>query len=114
MQLGALIRRLEDEADAAQAMNALGDVVLFSRVQEMGQQHDETPGAYLAGAARRFTNLGSDEDWLALMTAIEKAEDPARAVIGKMLHWALDRDAGDGVATACSCGSGAGGHHDHP
>lgn len=113
MQLGALIRRLEDETDAAQAMDALGDVILFSRVQEMGQHHDETPGAYLAGAARRFTNQGSDDDWLALMTAIERAEDPARAVIGKMLHWALEKDAGAGAATACACGSGAGGNHAH-
>lgn len=113
MQLGALMRRLEDEADAAHAMEALGDVVLYARVQAMGLQHDETPGAYLAGAARRFTNQGSDEDWLALMTAMERAEDPARAIIGKMLHWALEKDAGD-AGPACSCGSGGGGHHGHP
>lgn len=112
MQLGALIRRLEDETDAAHAMDALGDVILFSRVKEMGQQHEETPGAYLAGAARRFTNQGSDEDWLALMTAIERADDPARAVIGKMLHWALGKDSEMPVAQGCSCGSGTGECHD--
>ena len=113
MQLGALMRRLEDAADAAQAMDALGDVVLFSRVQAAGQRYDETPGAYLAGAARRFATLGSDDDWLALMTALERAEDPARAIIGTMLQWALDKDAGADAATACSPVSGAGGHHEH-
>ena len=113
MQLGTLIRRLEDENDAAHAMEALRDVVLFSRVHAAGQQHNETPGAYLAGAARRFTNSASDEDWLALMTAIERAEDPARAIIGKMLHWALDQDSAESAGHACGCGSGTGECHDH-
>ena len=114
MQLGALIRRLEDEADAARAIEALGDVILYSRVEAMGRLHDESPGGYLAGAVRRFAHKGSDDDWLAVMTAIERADDPARAVMARMLHWALDKDAGDGHAPACSCGSGGGGHHDHP
>jgi len=113
MQLGALIRRLEDENDASQAMNALGDVVLFARVTEIGEHHGETPGAYLAGAARRFTNGGSDEDWLALMTAIERADDPARAVIGKVLHWALDKDSEASAPEGCGCSNGTGACHDH-
>lgn len=113
MQLGALIRRLEDETDAAQAMDALGDIVLFTRVKAMGQLHDETPGAYLAGASRRFTNLGSDEDWLALMTAIERADNPARAVIGKVLNWALDQDREPASAKKCGCGGGTEMCHDH-
>ncbi|MGL4324206.1 MAG: hypothetical protein ACRCTD_09200 [Beijerinckiaceae bacterium] len=113
MQLGALIRRLEDDNDAAHAMEALGNVILMFRVQQMGLQHDETPGAYLAGAARRFANQGSDEDWLALMTAIEKTDDPARVVISKILHWALDKDNTAHSADACGCGSGTGACNDH-
>ena len=108
MQLGALIRRLEDADDAAQAMHALGDDALFARVAAMGQRHDETPGAYLAGAARRFAHLGGGEDWLALMTAIERADDPARAVLGAMLRWALARDSMASVSDGCGCGASAG------
>lgn len=109
MHLGALIRQLEDEEDAARAIEALGDVVLFARVQEMGRRHDESPGAYLAGAARRFADRGGDEDWLAVMTAIEKADDPARAVLEKMLLWALREDAAEGQTGGCGCAD-----HGHP
>ena len=53
MQLGALLTRLSDENDAAEALDALGDVVLLAQIQEMGAQHDETPGEYVANASRR-------------------------------------------------------------
>lgn len=112
MQLGALLTRLSDEGDAAAALDALGDIVLLTRIREMGDQHDETPGEYVANASRRYAALAGDEDWLALMTAIERADDPARVVLGKMLRWALERDAapaeahGQTAAGGCACGSG--------
>ncbi len=107
MQLGALLTRLSDETDAATALDALGDVVLLAQVQALGDEHDETPGEYVANASRRYAALASDEDWLALMTAIERAEDPGRAVIGKMLRWAIARDTAPIPETGgCACGSG--------
>lgn len=113
MQLGAILTMLSDETDAATALDALGDVVLLAEIQEMGAQHDETPGEYVANASRRYAALATDEDWLALMTAIERAGDPGRAVLDRMLRWALKRDASPSVSEGgCSCGSG--GCDDHP
>ena len=54
MQLGTLMDRLEFEDDAAAALEALGDIVLFAEVQAMGERYDECPGEYVANAARRF------------------------------------------------------------
>ena len=107
MQLGAILATLSDEDDAATALDALGDVVLLARVQEMGARHDETPGEYVANASRRYAALASDEDWLALMSAIERADDPGRAVLDRMMLWALQRDAAPQAPEGgCSCGSG--------
>ncbi|MBN9260323.1 MAG: hypothetical protein J0I57_13985 [Hyphomicrobium sp.] len=110
MQLGTLMDHLAFEEDAAAALEALGDIVLFSNVQTMGERFEETPGEYVANAARRFAALGSDEEWLGLMAAMERSDDPARAALDRMLRWALKVDAADTPSTphpGCTCGGGA-------
>ncbi len=112
MQLGTLMERLASEKDAAAALEALGDIVLFAEVQTMGAQYDESPGEYVANAARRFAAQGSDEDWMGLMTAMEHSQSPARAALERMLRWSLKQDAAElapAPASACSCGGGNGG-----
>lgn len=117
MNLGQLLRHLDDDGSAADALEALGDLVLFAAVAEMGERHDETPGVYTANASRRFAALAGDEDWLGLMSAMERAENPARAALERMLHWSLARDAEalapPAQAGGCSCGGGGGGCHGH-
>ncbi len=115
MQLGTLMDHLEFEDDAAAALEALGDIVLFTAVQTVGERFDETPGAYVAGAASRFATQASDEDWLNLMTIMERSDVPARAALVRMIRWSLARDAAEGTqqpAGQCSCGSGHGGCHE--
>ncbi len=77
MNLGELMNRLEDEADAGAALEALQDLVLLAQVQAAGAEHDESPGEYVANASRRFAALASDEDWLGIMNAMERTNDPA-------------------------------------
>lgn len=115
MQLGTLIGNLSLENDAAVALEGLGDLVLFAKVQAMGERYEETPGEYVANAVRRFAARAGDEDWLGLMTVMERSEDPARAALEQMLRWALKTDAEKSNSpshTGCTCGSGSA--HDHP
>lgn len=108
MHLGTLIARLEREDNAAMALEALEDIVLFSAVSEAGSRYEESPGVYVAGAVARFSNGAGDEDWVSLIGHIERAEDPGQAALVRMLQWALAHDAVDGAGarqTACSCGS---------
>ncbi len=116
MLLGTLLKRLGDEADAAEALDALGDIVLLAEVHAMGALHEETPGEYASGATRRFAARASDEDWLALMTSIENSGDPARTTLERMVRWSLVQDqreldgpAAGCTAGGCSCGSGGSG-----
>jgi hypothetical protein len=107
MELGALMDRLASGSEAATALEALGDIVLFAEVQAMGARYDEDPGEYVANATRRFAAQGSDEDWLSLMTVMERSDDPARAALEQMLRWSLKHDAAETQphnAGQCSCG----------
>jgi len=118
LQLGTLMDHLEFEDDAFAALEALGDIVLFTQVQGMSERYDESPGAYVANAAHRFAAVAGDEDWLNLMTVMERSDDPARAALERMLRWSLKRDAAEAEHHAghvqvggCTCGGGTGGCH---
>ncbi len=107
MHLGALMGHMAIEDDAVHALEALSNLVLFAEVEAMGSRYGESAGEYVANATRRFAAQGSDEDWLNLMTVMERSDDPAHAALERMIRWAINRDAADGVdahAKSCSCG----------
>ena len=93
MLLGQVLERLGDEAFAAETLVGLQDLSLMVEVEAAGRQFDESIGEYAAGASRRFAHHASDEDWLALMTALERADDAGTACLRHMLAWSLRHDA---------------------
>lgn len=113
MELGTLIGHLAHDGDAASTLAALDDLALLVAVQDMGAHHDETPGAYVAAAARRFADRATPDEWVGLMAILARADDPASAALGQMVRWALARDAA-ALAGTVAPGCGCGGHADHP
>lgn len=113
MLLGTLMTQLQDEQMAVVTLLSVGDLVLVARVEAARLPHGETVGEYVSGAAQRFANAGSDEDWLALTTALVRSHSPAATCLETMLRWSLARDLEPVPATpsACSCGGGGGGCH---
>lgn len=109
MLIGELIRALDDEASIATSMAAVGDFVLLADIARVAPRFEETPAEYARGALRRFANQASDEDWLAAMTAIERADDPGQVLLAMMLRWSLARDNAE-ISGGCSHGHG---EHDH-
>lgn len=115
MQLGALIERLEHDDTAGQALEALGDIVLYTRVCAMAQAFGESPGAYVAVSVSRFAATADDEAWLGLVAAMERAEAPGDAALVRMLEWALRDDAApqrERGGRACGCGNDGSSCHD--
>jgi hypothetical protein len=112
MLLGTIMKQLQDEQMAAQTLLSLGDIVLVARVEAARLPHGETVGEYVAGAAQRFANAGTDEDWLALTTALERSHTPAATCLESMVRWSLTRDLNPAPAPApssgCSCGGSGG------
>jgi len=92
MHLGNLIAQLERDDDATAALEALGDVVLFTRVCATAERFEETPGAYVGGAVRRFAAAASSEDWLDLVGALGRTSDPGRVTLERILVWSIARD----------------------
>jgi hypothetical protein len=116
LQLGVLLSSLDEESDATAALDSIGDLVLYAKVLKVGARYDEAPGQYVSAAVRRYASKASDEDWLTLMAAIEKGDNPGRVALQRILQWALAQDATEGTTTThsvCSCSGGPGGSHDH-
>ena len=116
MLLGTIMNELRDETVAASALIRLGDVILVAEVDAARAPHDESIGEYVSGAAQRFARMASDEDWLALMTALERTDTPAVTCLTTMVKWSIARDAKalepDLVASGCACGGGGGHCHE--
>lgn len=98
MMLGQVIERLSDDEFATEAMIGLDDLALLAEIDRAARDAEETPAIYAAGAARRFASHASDDDWLALMGAVARADDPGAACLKRMLLWSLRHD-----AAACGC-----------
>ncbi len=118
MLLGTIMSRLRDEDIAAAALMSLGELVLVAEVESARVAHEESAGEYVSGAVQRFARLASDEDWLGMMTALERSDDPATTCLATMLRWSIARDAQAPGARetpgGCSCGDGGGSCHDRP
>lgn len=112
MLLGTIMTQLQDEQSAAATLISLGDLVLVARVEAARRPHGETVGEYVSGAAHRFANAGTDEDWLALTTALERSHTPAATCLETMVRWSLARDLDPMPASAsgCTCGGNGGCH----
>lgn len=107
MTLGTLLSQLESERDIAGFLEGSGDVLLLRRVAECASTFDETPEEYAVFALRRFSSQASSDDWLALMTAMEKSARPAQAAIATMIDWAIRADQPAANSVRCEHG------HDH-
>jgi hypothetical protein len=92
MHLGTLIAELQHEPEAAAALHAIGDVVLFARISEMAHDLELAPGEYVSDSVSRFANAAGDDAWLGLIATIERAPDPGSAALKRMLEWALQTD----------------------
>lgn len=119
MLLGTLLRQLRDERFAGEILLGLGDITLAARVAEAGAPFGESTADYAAGACARFSEGASDEDWLALMTALERGADPAATCLRAMVDWSLKTDAAAAAPaqeSGCGCGGngGCGGHGHGP
>src|SRR5947207_15845130 len=100
MLLGQVLERLGDEVFAAETLVTLEDLPLLVKIEAAGRQFGENIGEYASGASRRFAALASDEDWLALMTALERADGAGTACLqpmpdGPQHHAAYDEGSRD-------------------
>jgi hypothetical protein len=89
MLLGDVLARFDDESIATETLLRLRDLTLVARLHERAEADGQSLGGFAAGAVRRFAAEASDEQWVTLMGALARAEDPGavclRHVFGHVL-----------------------------
>lgn len=111
MDLGNLIRQLRsEEGTALDALDAIGDIVLYTGVCRAAERFGETPGQYIVASVGRFAAIADDEAWTTLIGAMGRSSDPASTALDRMLRWSIAADAADAVSqTEGSSGGSSGG-----
>ena len=108
MLLGDLLARFDDEGIAAEAVLGLGDLALAAKLRAAAEASDLTLGAYAAAAVRRYAAEASDEEWVNLMGALGRAQDPGTVCLRRALnHVIAGFNASAGAATATDLGTHA-------
>jgi hypothetical protein len=85
MLLGDMIARFDDPAYAGEALMALDDLVLVADIIAAAEAEGLAPGELAKQAVDRFVAAATDEDWVTLIGAMERAEDPGRVFLRRAL-----------------------------
>jgi hypothetical protein len=93
MTLGTILARLDDDAVVQEALASIEDIVLLARLRSAADAAHEPLGSFAAAMVGQFVQHGNDEQWLALMTAANRAQDPAASVLRRILLETLPGEA---------------------
>ena len=89
MLLGDLIAKIQDQSFAAEALVALDDLALMSRIAAAAADRDMPTGEFAAQAIGRFIDNATDEDWLTLVGLMSRADNPGQVFLRRVLLNAL-------------------------
>lgn len=76
MTLGELLAQFEDETVAAETVLRIGDLAMIAMLSEEAQARGITFGACASDAAHRYAANASDDEWITLIGAMNRADDP--------------------------------------
>ncbi len=85
MLLGDVIARFKDEVFASEALFALNDLVLTTRVGAAAAGEELTPGEFATRSIDAFVRKASDEEWLTLFGLMARAENPGQVFLHRVL-----------------------------
>lgn len=89
MLLGDMLARFEDETFATESIVALGDLALIQELRERAQAEGLSLGAFGVAAMRLYAANASDEEWVTLMGALGRAEDPGAVCLKRAFAYVL-------------------------
>jgi len=93
MQLGDIIAQLEDDAVADEALIALGDLALTTRVAAAAARAALSRGEFVAASVGAFAANASDEDWVTVLGQMGRSDLPGRVLLRRAIESALGADA---------------------
>ena len=90
MLLGDILAHFEDEAFATETILRLGELTLVAKMRQLADASGRSLGDCAASAVRRFAAEASDEQWVSLMGALARANDPGAVCLKQALAYALE------------------------
>jgi hypothetical protein len=91
MLLGDVLASFDDETIAAETILGFGDLTLIARLRQEADAAGLSLGAYAAGAVRRYAADAPDEEWVTLMGALGRADDPGAVCMQRAFAFVLGR-----------------------
>lgn len=88
MLLGDILSRFDDETFAAETVMRLGDLNLLARLRMLAETEGQTLGEFAYGAMRHYAANAGDEEWVSLMGALARTDDPAAECLRRALTYA--------------------------
>jgi hypothetical protein len=86
--LGDILHRLNDETVALEALLGAGDVMLVAAAQERAAAEGVDLATCVAQTAQRYAAQASDEEWITLIGALNRAPDPGAAYLRRAFEYA--------------------------
>lgn len=99
MLLGDLIARFADPMTVDEALAALGDLSLVTRLTVRADEAGLSTGAFAAACVAGYADTASDDEWTTLMGQMGRAEDPGLVLMRRALDAGCSHGAG-----GCTCG----------
>lgn len=87
--LGDLLANLTDETTALETILGAGDLALLTAVRERAAADGVDLAAYVSQTVRRYANEASDEEWITLMGALNRSQDPSATCLKRAFEHAL-------------------------
>jgi hypothetical protein len=92
MLLGDLLASFEVDAVAAETALRLGDIAMLNRMRQQAEANGITLGEYAQSAVRRFANGATDEEWVSLLGAMGRTDDPGAVCLQRAFAYVTRED----------------------
>jgi hypothetical protein len=88
MLLGDLIARFSDPMIVEETLLRLDDLVLLATLRSQSGAVGMSLGEYAANIASRYAADAAEEEWLTLIGALNRAEDPGQVYLRRAFAYA--------------------------
>lgn len=93
MLLGDVLARFDTPSFAEETVLALGDLNMLARMRALAEEEGESLGEFARNAVQRFAAQASDEEWVTLIGALARTDDPGSVCLTFALMRAVAADA---------------------
>jgi len=92
MLLGDLLASFEDDAVAAETALRVGDLTTLNRMRQHAEANGISVGEYAQTAVRRFSDGATDEEWVSLLGAMGRTDDPGAVCLQRAFAYVTRED----------------------